>query len=400
MRFMAGLVVILLFILLGIAGPAFSTPKYIESILPSTTLYGPHNCLEIWAEINEPDNISIDRVWVEIYPSGSDEPAIIDLANADNDDKYSSTYCEFNQKGYYDIVIHAKDDNGEETFPKVTYVKKLTMDEYEPDDEWQDATIIAPNDPTPQKHNFHDAEDADWVILPGVAEINYTLRADNLNPLSNAVVEIYDTDGTRVLKKSENDDSTAGLLTSLDWTCPKDGMYPVKISNHNPQYFGANICYDFEIYNPSAGNDGHIKGKVYHVVDKTPIDKALVKMSDDSLGASDANGNYAIFGVPPSMETSYKLTATADDYQQYEKYGITLSQTKTIKIDIPMIADEIEIIEGDLNHDGKIDMEDLILCLQTVAGMDVSASFYADANADGRIGLEEAIFIIRRIVIP
>ena len=58
---------------------------------------------------------------------------------------------------------------------------------------------------------------------------------------------------------------------------------------------------------------------------------------------------------------------------------------------------------GDVNGDGVSDLGDLILCLRALAGLDSSlvrdgyGDSDTDVNKDSRIGLEEAIFIIRRL---
>ena len=54
------------------------------------------------------------------------------------------------------------------------------------------------------------------------------------------------------------------------------------------------------------------------------------------------------------------------------------------------------IIYGDVNRDGKINVRDIILLLQKVAGWDVSVDVSAgDAEADGKISLADVIAVIR-----
>ena len=52
-------------------------------------------------------------------------------------------------------------------------------------------------------------------------------------------------------------------------------------------------------------------------------------------------------------------------------------------------------MKGDVNGDGIIDLADLVLSLQLLAGMSASDVHRgADVNVDGQIGLAEAIFIL------
>lgn len=57
-------------------------------------------------------------------------------------------------------------------------------------------------------------------------------------------------------------------------------------------------------------------------------------------------------------------------------------------------------LAGDLNGDGSINLKDLVLTLQIIAGRVLvePAHLEADVNGDGKIGLAEAIYILQRIV--
>lgn len=406
MRFITIRIAVFLIVLSGLfiiaVKPASADKNYIGNILPPTTLYGPHTSAEIWAEMNVPAEVTITRVWAEIYPPGSGTSVIIDLEDADDDGRYSTTDYDFISEGDYGILIRAVDSNGTTAFPKDTYVsrRELTADEYEQDDTFEEAGIIVLNDPTPQTHNFHDPGDADWVIFYGLQGKTYTLRADNVNASSNAVIELYDTDGLKVLKSSRNDESTAGTNVSIDWISPEDGIYPVKITNFNSNYFGENIVYEFEIYRPSAAGEGILKGKVHQILNDDPIYKARIRTTQSGSAISEADGSYILYEDAPSAGTSYTLIAEAGGYRKYEKVGILFDPDEATTENIPMTPDSIEILPGDLYPDGKWDLDDLILGLQTAAGMDVSVSFQADVDGDGRIGLEEAIYILQKISLP
>ena len=53
------------------------------------------------------------------------------------------------------------------------------------------------------------------------------------------------------------------------------------------------------------------------------------------------------------------------------------------------------LMKGDVNGDGKVDLADLVLCLQVTTGR-TPADLHrgADVNGDGQIGLTEAIYIL------
>lgn len=58
-----------------------------------------------------------------------------------------------------------------------------------------------------------------------------------------------------------------------------------------------------------------------------------------------------------------------------------------------------EILAGDINDDGDVNLTDAILALKIIAGMDTGQTVceLADVNGDGKIGLEEVIYIFQKV---
>jgi hypothetical protein len=58
-----------------------------------------------------------------------------------------------------------------------------------------------------------------------------------------------------------------------------------------------------------------------------------------------------------------------------------------------------EILAGDINDDDRVDLTDAILTLKIIAGMDTDQTVceMADVNGDGKIGMEEVIYILQKI---
>ena len=53
---------------------------------------------------------------------------------------------------------------------------------------------------------------------------------------------------------------------------------------------------------------------------------------------------------------------------------------------------------GDVNGDGTVNLEDVIAALQVVTGQSLGSVIKeADADGDGKIGLSEALHILRRL---
>ena len=58
-----------------------------------------------------------------------------------------------------------------------------------------------------------------------------------------------------------------------------------------------------------------------------------------------------------------------------------------------------DIITGDINDDGNVNLTDAILALQMLAGLETTSTIYkqSDGNGDGKIGLQEAIYILQKV---
>ena len=105
-------------------------------------------------------------------------------------------------------------------------------DTYEEDDTFSQANVIVLND-EPQHHNFHDAGDEDWVKFYGIDGEQYTIKVTDLRVNCDAVIELYDENGTTLLDLA--DDSKEGDNETLDWIRSENSVYYVKIRHYDPE---------------------------------------------------------------------------------------------------------------------------------------------------------------------
>jgi hypothetical protein len=244
---------------------------------------------------------------------------------------YNNVYADFDKEGTYVVVIKAQASQEIYSYvqdsmitqtvyspPMYTSVTKtigdpgIDPDSYEEDDTFDQANVIVLNDYTPQSHNFHEAEDSygagdvDWVKFYGLSGKIYKVKAYNLGVACDVVIELYQSSDTMLLA-GPIDDAGAGTDEYLEWTCPQEGVYYVKISSANAN-FGENVKYDLKVYKPIGGEPGNLIGQVTDG-SNNGIGSAVVK---SSLGSSISFPNGYYFLVLPSG--THAITVTADGF--------------------------------------------------------------------------------------
>jgi len=124
------------------------------------------------------------------------------------------------------------------------------LDEYEPDDTWQQARLIEVNQVI-QSHNFHTTDDRDYVRFVAEADSVYTIRTLNLSAGNDTVLTLYDTDGTTQLEY-DDDDPYNPPASKIVWLCPTTGTYFVKVAPFGTQIGGCDKTYDLKITSAPA----------------------------------------------------------------------------------------------------------------------------------------------------
>jgi hypothetical protein len=203
-------------------------------------------------------------------------------------------------------------------------------DEYEEDDHFEQARIIVINNdsetrsrpPQPQRHNFHDKGDEDWVMFYGIAGQTYTIevKVEGLESNCDAVITLYDTDGKTPLK-SEND-GIEGIDESMLWKkCPADGIYYVKVSNFDPGVFGEDVIYELTVRNPESAFPGDVIGNVFDAYTGKKIPEVRIKTDAHRSAISNycdcyfyCSKDYCIYWHPAG---NYMLTAEAPGYEPF-----------------------------------------------------------------------------------
>jgi len=207
--------------------------------------------------------------------------------------------------------------------------EEYSPDIYENDNRhgYKSAQVIVVDDSEPQQHNFHKAGDLDWVKFYGLADRSYRIAVVNPGGNCDAVIELYDTEGTTLLLKK--DDYPAGMPETFDYTVSKEGIYYVKVFNYNPDIYGSGTDYGLKVYIPTAPSFiGILTGIVSDSVTKEPIKNAEVKTNNMGSSLSNAKGSYTLI----EEQGSWTLTVNALGYQSFSQNLSITSGVQTVNV--------------------------------------------------------------------
>jgi len=215
-------------------------------------------------------------------------------------------------------------------------------DAYEDDDSFSQANVIdigiseVPGSVEPQLHNFHNKGDEDWVKFYGIAKdpaMPYQIEVKNAGANCDAVIELYDSDGTTLI--DSRNDYYEGADETLDFACIKEGIYYVKVKNYDPEIFGENTGYELSISCPqgSVTGIGIISGMIYYRSGfrRIPIDSAFIKTSAN-VSTISVEGVFLM--IHP--DGTYIITVIAEGYQNYPT-SVTVNAGESVTVDIAMI---------------------------------------------------------------
>jgi len=129
------------------------------------------------------------------------------------------------------------------------YGTPATADNYEPDNTLAEAKPIGVGNSQP--HNFHIANDQDWVYFDAVNGVEYTITTSHLGSRTDTVLELYNGSGTLL---ASNDDYS-GLASRIVWTATANGRFFVKVRQYSGSVYGANTDYRLNL--TSAAPDAY-----------------------------------------------------------------------------------------------------------------------------------------------
>lgn len=287
-------------------------------------------------------------------------------------------------------------------------VYAVEPDPYETDNTFAQAKVIILKDEYPQKHNFHESGDQDWVKFYGLGGKKYEIEASNVGADCDVVIELYDTDGeSRLLRGNAELDGGTEKLTS--GPLPADGIYYIKMYNDSADT-GENTGYDLRVMLQNAPFSSRFQGSTVNAVSQAPLGDVMLKTDQEFTALSD-QGNYTIYhpinqeitltARLPGYEIFTKpLFTTADGFITTSGSGSVINKKKALRPVLRPWDGIIELIplKGDINGDSEINLGDAILGLQILTGTGTGRSDYAgsgtDVSGDNKVGMEEVVHLL------
>ncbi len=348
------------------------------------------NAASLWARVDDNDRLS--TIWVEIKPPASEEVDPGDTGQIDPDlekhvyqtynaelDRYEwATLEAFNEPGTYQVFYFAKDA---ETDNVSTLVSSTVYKAKEGNDPPSEFALLAPSDQTTMTTQMFQLDWQDSVD-PNADALTYTVLLCKCSTSFEAAL---------TLRKE-------GLPNSTHLIRAEDGVedlntYYWKVQAIDP--YGAIRESNVGVFETNYTNPvwpGWIYGYVFDAATGQSVENATVKAGSQITFTSD-NGGYYLGQVPAG---NFMMTAVAPGYVSTGDAWITIGSGGVLLKNFGMQSQEKRV---DLNGDLQMDLKDAILCMKVLTNQEAEIVFTmeCDVNSDWRIGIEEAIYILRKM---
>jgi alpha-tubulin suppressor-like RCC1 family protein len=128
--------------------------------------------------------------------------------------------------------------------PTVTSMPTPPGDGYEPDDTCGVANAIDANG-VAQRHNFHQAGDADWVRFNAFAGTQYVIQTKEVEAQAFTQLGLFNTCAEAT--PGAEDDDALGQGAIMIWVAPATAAYYVRIANRDPGVYGDETGYSVSV---------------------------------------------------------------------------------------------------------------------------------------------------------
>jgi hypothetical protein len=115
----------------------------------------------------------------------------------------------------------------------------------EPDGSWDQAVFVATNG-GPVERNFQVPRDVDFIKFVGEPGKTFVIETLGLNPPTDTVLTLYDSDGTTELA-DDDDSGNPPPASRIVWTFSRRATYFAKVRNFNQNLGGCDFRYQIQV---------------------------------------------------------------------------------------------------------------------------------------------------------
>ncbi|MBI4560037.1 MAG: VCBS repeat-containing protein [Candidatus Hydrogenedentes bacterium] len=272
-------------------------------------------------------------------------------------------------------------------------------DNYEPDNTLAEAKWIGV-DGARQTHNFHAADDEDWVYFYAATGQEISIRTFNLGIDCDTIIGMYRADGSLIyeddnsgdVEDDEADDRTSYYILDVGET----GLYYVRARNLLVPTTFADTAYELQVYREvGPGIPATVQGQVVRTHTGAAIAGAEVHLTGltaeyyylDIPVWTDLAGIFLFTSLDPG---NYSVQASAPPaYPTSESAPAFVSEGQVLQI-YPALA--LQPVPGDVNGTGGSDAVDVQLVINAALGLDNQPG--RDANCDERVDAVDIQLVI------
>ena len=343
------------------------------------------NSADLWAKVD--NKARLDTLWIEVKapayspvdPGGSGQAEMVLPKSAWENynsvlDRYEwPSHTGFNDSGIYQVFYFAKDQNTGHVSPLIeTKVYKAKAGNNPPG-------LFALGSPADGGEVLTTVV-LDWedALDPDGDPLTYTVLLSKGDPAFSEPIRIE------------------GMIYSTCLVGPSQGIEDLSEYYWQVQAidrYGAVTETGVRRFHTNNTNPvvGWISGHVYNVTTKQSISSAVVSVG--GLSFPSGLGGYYLGQVPPG---TYGIRANAGGYTELSYAGVVIGDGALVSKDFAL---EPESTPGDVDGDGILDLEDAVTALKIMSGTGPSdgVNLGADVNGDGRIGMEEILYIMQAV---
>ena len=216
--------------------------------------------------------------------------------------------------------------------------KSFFPDQYELDDTAKNASEITLNALAEQTHNFHKANDQDWIQFHALkSDTSIEIKAYDLGEACEPVITLYYTDALTVLDESRNSwnldpDHPDKRVNLYSWRPLSDGLYYVKLTNKNGEQFGSQAGYSLRVGRPLGPRMGYIEGIITNAETGNFVGGAVITtVASSAVSSYQSEGYYVLLSPAGDIAVTIKKTG----YQTFTK-NVIVGEAARVELSVSL----------------------------------------------------------------